>query len=343
MWRLTQRMRSERGASATVVAFMLVPLLGAGAIAIDVGAMYAERAQLQNGVDAAALAIAAVCARDEADCASPSALTSVAQTYVVANAAILRAPAADEPTISVTDDTVTVTAKTSVGHELAQLLTGTSASDVTASGSAEWGQPISGEVIPFGFGICEFESVEAAGPGETPEKIAIELGTQARRGCDVTNNPGGFGWLNASGCRVQFDLSGGELWHLGESGLGGGASGCSPVAATLDPLLDTVILIPIYDSFKFVRSTCADPAITSPTKECYRIAKFAAFHLTGGKMPSFNEIDPTAPPCANGCLQGYFVKYVAVDDAFELGAGSPGGLSVVRPILTPDERADLIG
>ncbi len=60
-----------------------------------------------------------------------------------------------------------------------------------------------------------------------------------------------------------------------------------------------------------MHSTCADPPITMPTKECYRIAKFAAFHLTGRKLPSFKQNDRTALPCSNGCLQGYLVKYVA--------------------------------
>ena len=45
---------------------MLVVLLGVGALVIDVGALYAERRQLQNGADAAALAVAADCA--EGDC-----------------------------------------------------------------------------------------------------------------------------------------------------------------------------------------------------------------------------------------------------------------------------------
>ena len=45
-------------------AILLVPLIGFVAIAVDVGALYAERAQLQNGADAAALAIAQDCADD---------------------------------------------------------------------------------------------------------------------------------------------------------------------------------------------------------------------------------------------------------------------------------------
>ncbi|WP_430648045.1 pilus assembly protein TadG-related protein [Agromyces sp. GXS1127] len=335
MRRLIRGLRAERGATATVVAFAIIPLLGAGAIAIDVGALYAERAQLQNGVDAAALAVAASCARDESACGAGS--TVLAQQYVDDNAAIFREPAADAPSISTSDNTVTVTANTGVDHMLAQLIVGDDASNVFASGSAEWGTPIAGGVLPVGFGSCEFEGAE---PGEM---LAIELGVKARADCpNVTDNPGGFGWLDAADCFVHFDLSDGELWHLGESGMGGGSSGCNP-KDDFTPLLDSVILIPIFDSFKYVKKSCTEAPIATPTKECYRIAKFAAFRLTGGKLTSFTHIDKSAPACKAGCLQGEFVKYVAIDDSFELGDGDSSSLSVVRMILTDNERTALIG
>jgi len=49
---------SERGAVAVMVALLLVVLLGFGALAIDASMLYAQKIQLQNGSDAAALAIA---------------------------------------------------------------------------------------------------------------------------------------------------------------------------------------------------------------------------------------------------------------------------------------------
>ncbi len=51
--------RDERGVSMVVVAVALTALLGASALAIDVGAVWVARTQLQNGADAAALAAAA--------------------------------------------------------------------------------------------------------------------------------------------------------------------------------------------------------------------------------------------------------------------------------------------
>ncbi|HSF04035.1 MAG TPA: pilus assembly protein TadG-related protein, partial [Solirubrobacterales bacterium] len=45
----------ERGVTMVMVAVALTALLGASALAIDVGALWVARTQLQNGADAAAL------------------------------------------------------------------------------------------------------------------------------------------------------------------------------------------------------------------------------------------------------------------------------------------------
>ena len=60
MQRLTsrgaRRLGDERGAAAVVLSFLMVPMLGFAAIAVDIGALYAERARLQTAADAAATA-----------------------------------------------------------------------------------------------------------------------------------------------------------------------------------------------------------------------------------------------------------------------------------------------
>lgn len=345
MRRLIRRLKSERGATATVVAFALIPLLGAGALAVDVGALYAERAQLQNGVDSAALAIAAECAKDETACATPTSLTGRAQTYLDANAGILRDPSANTPSIDRTANVVTVTGATSVDHALASLLVGSDATNVTASGSAEWGSPIKGKTLPLAIGICEFDEYPPAEESETPSKILVEYNTEARAGCDPTYAPGGFGWLDAEACEADIDLLAGEVWHKGDRGNSLAKSGCD-LEDDLVPLIGTTVLIPIYDSFKKVSKECSESNDEKGGTVCFRIAKFAAFELTGFKLSGgSSHVDAGAPSCTGSCrgLQGYFVKYVSVDDAFELGEADPDGLSVVRMILTDSERAALIG
>ena len=58
---------SERGAAGVMVAGLMLVLIGTGALAVDVGQIYAERAQLQYGADSGAIAIAQACLRTGCD------------------------------------------------------------------------------------------------------------------------------------------------------------------------------------------------------------------------------------------------------------------------------------
>ncbi len=75
---------SETGATIIFVAVTLVALLALTAFAVDFGRMYEERRQLQNGADAAAVAIAEDCARGLCDASYDE--YAVADIYVDANA-----------------------------------------------------------------------------------------------------------------------------------------------------------------------------------------------------------------------------------------------------------------
>ncbi len=75
----------ERGVVGVIVGMLLgAVLLGFAALVIDVGQLFEERAQLQNGADAAALAVAKLCI--DSTC-SPSNALSTAQTYANGNSA----------------------------------------------------------------------------------------------------------------------------------------------------------------------------------------------------------------------------------------------------------------
>jgi Flp pilus assembly protein TadG len=80
--------RDERGVIGVLVAMMFGAgvLTGMGALVIDAGQLFQERAELQNGADAAALAVAKSCATGT--CAAAAATTLAAQ-YANANASAL--------------------------------------------------------------------------------------------------------------------------------------------------------------------------------------------------------------------------------------------------------------
>lgn len=64
-WLMNRLHRGERGAIAVIASVLVAGgvLLGMGALVVDTGQMYAERAQLQNGADSGALAVALTCAK----------------------------------------------------------------------------------------------------------------------------------------------------------------------------------------------------------------------------------------------------------------------------------------
>ena len=77
MRRLTVDRAPERGAIAMMVTVLLASgvLLGCAALSVDVGNLSAERRQLQNGADAAALSAAQDCAITVCPTATSSSLT----------------------------------------------------------------------------------------------------------------------------------------------------------------------------------------------------------------------------------------------------------------------------
>lgn len=80
--------RDDQGAVATMFAILLAGgvLLGFLALVIDVGQIYVERAELQGGADAAALAVARSCALDATACATNASMVALAQRYADSNA-----------------------------------------------------------------------------------------------------------------------------------------------------------------------------------------------------------------------------------------------------------------
>jgi len=201
----------ERGAVAISVALLFVALLSMGAFTVDVGALYVEARELQNGADAAALAIAEDCALG--DCGS---YELTAQRLVDGNA-LDGKTAIDAITIDLAAQTVRVETSTleqgggtNIAFSFAKLL-GFSGDTVHRAATATWAVPQSSQmVVPLTISSCEYEWATEHMLGEQilftfhddDKNENPACPTETSSGQDL---PGGFGWLLSDDCQPDIE------------------------------------------------------------------------------------------------------------------------------------------
>ncbi len=307
--------RDERGAVSVIVAVGMVALLGFVAITVDIGALYAERAELQSGADAAALAVAQ-------DCADGSCTNTAATARSLANANARDGATDILALTSPAPASVRVTTGTRDGASNAGALAftfapllGIDSASPTATATAAWGSPKAGPaVLPLAFAPCEF----ALGSG-----IRV-FRTHGDPTCSSTSPsgqvlPGGFSWLaHPSGtCTLRVDIA--VNAPLPSDNGNDFPPGCSTVLNA--GAVGKTLLLPVY----------VDKGGTG-SGGWYRIRGWAAFELLGWNFSgtSLNSNTYTNAKCTGSCrgLIGRFVKYVSLDDRFTRG-GPDLGASLV--------------
>jgi Flp pilus assembly protein TadG len=335
--------RDDRGATIVWVAAMMVALLGMGALVIDVGASYAERRQLQNGADAAVLAVAQDCAGG--DCLDE---TTTANTYADSNAEDDAAnvdevcgsgpglPAcATPPANAPADDWVMVRTSThnpgnaanddEVDFVLAPVL-GDQGATVQAKAVARWGGLGRATTIPITFSVCEFKALGGTVDGSTfPTSTGYVYlhGEGPDHGCvpgpgnSGLNLPGGFGWLDQSGpCEADIEVGG---WVGSDTG--------NNVPGACDPTKwrNADMLIPLYDETR-----------GSGSGGEYHIVGFAGFTIRAYKlgnqdwnMPG-NGKCPGTPGNSGRCVYGEFTHFVTTNGG--IGGGTDFGARAVEMI-----------
>jgi Flp pilus assembly protein TadG len=316
MQRLTRRMRrrpaGERGAAAVVLSLLMVPMLGFAAIAVDVGALYAERARLQTSADSAALAVAQDCARGA--CGD---MLATASAMVAANDG---AATAAPPVLHSDPLSVTVQGSTPVRHWFAPIL-GQDSTSVSASATVAWGAPGAGTaLLPLTFSWCEFAAQTGGGlpSGTTPRTISLPK--KSGTGCTGPSHmfvPGGFGWLvtDPGTCRATSAVGGRSTSEAGNNP----SKGCVP--QDLQALSGQTVLLPIFDESGGTGSGA-----------WYHVYGYAAFTITGyyfAGQYSWNK------PCSGSsrCISGYFTRFVDLSDRFTYTSSGPDlGASILRLI-----------
>jgi len=311
---LRGRLAEERGASAVMVALLLVPMLGFTAIAVDIGRVYAERARLQVAADAAALAVAQDCARGT--CGN---MLATASALVAANdPAVSTAP----PVLSGSPTSVTVTGDKPTEHWFAPVI-GIDSTQVSATATVAWGAPGAGTaVLPITFSWCEFSQQTHGGlPSSTTVRTIYFTKTSNTVGCTGPSNlvvPGGFAYIDTDRgrCQATSAISNRMTSKTGNSV----PSDCAP--ADFSAWVGKTVLLPLFD----------DSGLTG-NNAWYRVFGYAAFRITGYALGGQYKTSPA--PCGGNdrCLAGYFTRFVDLSERFTYTNDGPQlGASILRLI-----------
>lgn len=323
---------NERGVAGVLVAGLMLVLLGAGAMAVDVGQVYAERAELQNAADAGALMAADVCS-DASGC-DVWLVTEQAEALANANSKDGRSEVTEVDTSVTGQVTVRTSTWNGVSNEgfltklFAQALPAPPVT-VGAYAIATWEYPTKGvSKLPLTFATCEFID------DGLPHKIL----TSGAETCEALNPsgqevPGGFAWLSPNGdepCEVIAEV--GE-WNKVSSG----ASLPNECKYLFDASLSgKVIAIPVYGY------TCAGFPADSTLwgNSCtgnnvhYMTEKWAGFQILAWNFPGLVH-DP-APKKFSGSekgIYGTFLGYSADPQDFTGGTTTPSGNVIVTRLI----------
>jgi hypothetical protein len=331
---LVRLRRDERGVVATIVAILIGAgvLTGMGALVIDVGQIYQERAELQNGADAAALGVAKSCALGActpgvagqlAD-GNASNLTGGTEgvPLVCGSGSLASCPASSG---SITDcpppaglnfvDVYTATqsagGSTLLPPAFATTLLGNSGyqgTTVHACAQAEWGAPSSATTSAITISACEWDqatqqgtmyaSQNAVPAASVDQVLTLNPGNGVGCATEPTGDDGAstFGWADDTKNTCAVPISGPSFPS---------SPGNSTEPACLAVLQNSwqnkiPILVPVYTTFDSGANT-------------YALQGFAEFVVTGYNMPSVQEPDWLNPAntCAGtNCVTGYFVQGV---------------------------------
>lgn len=342
MRRVASGQERECGAAAVIVALLMVVLLGFAALAVDVGLLYSEKAQLQNGADAGALAIAQACAKDTSSTTctdpAPSLAKGMADQNSLDGSSNVQSIILDVPNrkVAVTADPLEPgRTDNRVSLHFAGAL-GIPSASVVAKSTVVWGSPSKG-TSPFPLTISRCQVTDVLIDGSV--QLIRSKGDSTTDDCPSTSSggdtPGGFGWLmqDPGACGAYVDLAMNEaVTNTGNDP----PSNCNGVllswAADIEAGKSVVVLLPVFDS---VIGTGAGTA--------YDVNAFAAFEIKGWKFAGASTLPLTfrnrtewagTNACSNPCrgIIGRFITYTALSSDYELGPVTPYGATVVKLI-----------
>lgn len=332
-------------------------LLGLGALVIDVGQLYQERAQLQNGADAAAIAVAKSCVLGT--CTSSSA-QSTAVTYAGENSksgvaavpqvcgsgalgtcpastgAMTDCPAAPQSGANYVDvhtATATPGGGTVVTPVFARALLGNgnyTGTQVLACAQAEWGGPTAANTIAFAISACEWDAATTGGTVFAPPPPAVPPASYDQVLRVHTTAAG-------TGCATEpagADGPGNFGWTNDPTGtctisVSGGTFGGNPGAAASTAC--KAALATAYAARSVVYIAIYTTITGTGATSVYTLKGFAAFVVTGYHLPGATASDWLNPlnDCSGPdiCINGYFTQGL-IQDTGSIGGAYLGAAAI---------------
>lgn len=353
--------RDERGTVGVLIAILVAGgvLLGMGAVAVDVGRVYQGRAELQNGADAAALAVARSCAYGGA-CTNAAGL-AVSGSYVSGNASVLTTGTAAAgqvcgsgslgtctPTGAMVScpanpagsvNYVDVNTAASVSPIFSEVL-GFGSATVKACAQAEWGSAQLANTIALTISVCQWYSLTQNGGVPWNTNVPVYLkgnGVVPCSGPAGSNIPGGFGWLcitgsgsscngnsGSSNCQGIIDLA--TSTSYSDPGTSP-PSGCSQLLQQL-VTSGSVVYVPVFST----ATGSGNGNGGGSNSGTYHIIGLAAFvvvgytNLPGGKPKDFGTYNLCTGN--NPCLEGHFTQALVPLSSL-VGPGTDFGATAV--------------
>lgn len=323
-------------------------LLGLGALVIDVGQLYQERAELQNGADAGAMAVAK-------SCATGACTSSIAAQYASENASALTghsatvsqvcgsgtlgacpagtgamtdcpaAPAGGLGYVDVSTSTQTSGGSAVIVPIFARELLGNGSytgTTVKACAQAAWGGPTSANTLAFAISGCSWDSWTSTGTSFAPAPPAVPPASY-----DHQLNLSNFG--NGAGCSGESsgsDGAGAFGWAADQTGTCGIFTDTTTFPAATGASAGTTCQTALAAAYAS-RQAIFLPVYTTVTgtgnNTVFTLKGFAAFVVTGYSLPGFSASDwlkPSNNNCSFKCIDGYFTK------ALIPGTGAGGGI-----------------
>jgi Flp pilus assembly protein TadG len=294
---------------------MIVVLLGFAAIAIDIARLTAEKSELQNGADAAAIAIAQNCAKgacgNTATTASTLAGANTNDGYATATASVAGS------TVTVETGTLNKDGTTKIDYFFAPVL-GIDSGTATATASAAWGNPASGPAMfPLTFSMCQFDAALSG----TTQLIQYNTGPSCV-GPTGHAIPGGFGWLKTPSGQCSLNISIATAQVASDNGNSFPLT--SQCTTAMQSFKNQIILIPVFEQ-----------AGGSGASGWYKIYGFAAFKITGWKFggngsSDLNWNNTGTPSCTGNCrgIIGSFQRFIDISSAYTQGGPDLGAKNI---------------